>query len=520
MKALFLNEKDDFPGKEWGSWFDKYREYGAWYSGEQDQLLQYYGVKAEQASLNKFWKRINKNNRDGIVHLPAASDVCDTSAKLLFAESPRLTFDKGTAGGERIVNFMTENGFLNVLLESAELSAAFSGVFLKLDLDRELSEYPIVSIITPLQAFPMFRRGRLSEVCFYREVKRVENANKIYRLFENRRLENKKLIIEYQLHEGTNGKVGRQIGLNSIDETKDLILDPVDLGNVGGLGCVYIPNMRPNKILPGSPLGANDFSQSIPLMDSLDFAWSSWMRDIELGYGKVFVDTELLNFQKEQGDLSVTSGFFDTFEKAFIKLNMSDWRLGGESGTKPIENVQFDIRTEDHRKACDALFYQIVNNCGYSPQTFGLGDFGRAESGTALRIREHKSQLTREKKSRYWTPALMSLLYQAQLIDQYESKKYTPEEIDIELEDSILIDSKEVSEVLRNLDQAEAISTYLKVKTLHPEWEEENIKEEVDKIIKEKGIQSDFLEDNEPPVNYDTEEKDEENNKEDDSNKK
>ena len=186
---------------------------------------------------------------------------------------------------------------------------------------------------------------------------------------------------------------------------------------------------------------------------------------------------------------------FNKFRKAFIKLNLSSWRMGGEGGIKPIEQIQFQIRVDEHAKTCEQLFYQIVNQCGYSPQTFGLGIDGMAQSGTALKIRENKSQLTRRKKSRYWIPAIKQLILQMQRLDKESglSQMYEEQEVNVEIEDSIMTDNKEVSETIRNLDQAKAISNYMKVKIQHDDWDEETIQEEVDKINQEQGITGEIL---------------------------
>jgi hypothetical protein len=216
------------------------------------------------------------------------------------------------------------------------------------------------------------------------------------------------------------------------------------------------------------------------------------MRDIELGMAQIIVDEELL--ERPGGgiinqDSAGAQARFNKFQRAFIRMNMTSWRMGGESGVKPIEPVQFDIRVDEHLKTCESLFFQIVTQCGYSPQSFGLDIEGRAESGTALRIRERKSLLTREKKSRYWQPALWELLWQMQLLDVVSglSPSYQPQEVDVELQDSVITDDIERSETLRNLDQARAISTYQKVKLLHPDWDEEDVEEEVKRILDDQG---------------------------------
>ncbi|MEN8907928.1 MAG: phage portal protein [Clostridiales bacterium] len=495
---MFLPERSSFPPKNWNFWYDKYAEYAAWYSGDIEELLKYYANKLDNEldAESRFWIRIEKEDRANVCHLPVAGDIAGTSADLLFSESPRLKYEKENDSGKVITEFIEENNLNSVLLESAELTAALSGCFLKLDIQPELSELAIVSIITPTQAFPSFFRGRLWEILFYREVKENDSRSCVYRLFENRKRAGNDLIIEYKLMKGSDDKIGIEVDVNSIEETATLNLNSLKMSNINGLGCIYIPNKKPNKLAPGSYLGNNDWSQCIPLMDSLDFSYTSWVRDIELGMGQVFIDEELTTREVDTslgGTETVKLNRFSKFQRCFLNINLSNAKMGGDN-VKPIEPVQFEMRVEEHLKTCEYWFNQIVVQSGYSPATFGINADGRAESGTALRIRERKSFLTREKKSRYWQVAIKELINQAQRMHiATTAKNYTPETVSVELEDSIVTDSREQSETIRNLEQARAISTLMKVTTQHPDWTETEIKEEVDRINKESGISSEIL---------------------------
>jgi len=493
---MFFKPKSEFPPVEWKFWFNKYDEWAAWYSGDQKILYDYYNINAigDLIAQSRMWARIE--DLCGVVHLPAANDIASTSANLLFSEVPQFKYDENTEGGKRIKEFISENGFENLLLEGAELSAALSGCLFKIDIEPDLLRVPIVSIVTPQQFFPVFWRGRLWEVITFRVVKTNSDTQKVWRLFERRSREGKDLLIEYELYEGSNSSVGEQIDLNSIKETENINLENLQFSNIEGLGCVYIPNKRPNKLIPGSYLGINDYSTSISMMDSLDIAWTSWMRDLELGMAQIFIDEELLNKSQNQTTGEVVElNKFSKYQRAFVKLNLTSWKMGGDSGVKPIENIQFDIRMEEHKNTCEQLFFNIVTQCGYSPQTFGIGQHGNVASGTALKILEHKSQLTRETKGRYWLPAIKELLYQVQKFDQSSNlyKSYNIEDVSIELQDSIVTDEKELSETLRNLDMAKAVSTYTKVKIQHPDWDDANIEAETDRILKDQGITPEVL---------------------------
>jgi A118 family predicted phage portal protein len=489
---MFIKEGTHFPPLEWSFWYDKYSEYGAWYSGSSEELLKYYTIKIANSQFeNKiFWARIDAEERANAVNMPAAGDIAATSANLLFSESPRYAYDENSISGQRMKDIIKENGFNNILLEAAEIAAALTGVFLKLDIDTSVSKLPIISCVIPENAFPTFHRGRLVEVLFWRTVKEDYTTGVFYRLFENRKIEKGTTLIEYKLYKGTIDKVGHVMPLESLEETMNLNLVDVAWA-IDGLGCTYIPNMRPNKIFPGSSLGINDYSGCIPLLDSLDLAWTSLIRDIELGMGQIFIDEDLL--QREDttiyGSEKTVLNKFSKFQKTFLKLNLSSWRMGGES-LEPIKVVQFEMRVDEHIKSCETIFKNIVNMCGYSTQTFGLDIGGMAESGTALRVREKKSFSTRGKKERYWIQGIESILKQAQQLDILYNNYYNPDEFNVELEDSIIIDNSEMSETIKSLDQARAISTEIKVKMQHPNWSIEDIMAEVEKIKEENSMQS------------------------------
>jgi len=493
---MFFEKDTQFPPKEWIFWFNKYKEWATWYSGDPGYLYNYYTIEAigDAVAQSKMWARIN--DFAGLIHLPAANDICNTSANLLFSELPQFKYDKTSIAGERISDFINENGFENLLLEGAELAAALSGCLFKIDIEPTLLSLPIISVLTPTQFFPIFWRGRLWEVMTFREVKFEPDTGKVWRLFERRKRSGRNLLIEYELYEGVKNRVGQNIELNSISETENLNLENTKYDNIDGLGCVYVPNKRPNKLAPGSYLGINDYSISLTMMDALDVAWTSWMRDIELGMAQIFIDEELLNKTTNQATgQSENLNKFSKFQRAFIKLNLTNWKMAGDTGIKPIEEIQFDIRTEEHKTTCEQMFFNIVTHCGYSPQTFGIGQHGNVASGTALKILEHKSQLTRETKSRYFSPAIRELIYQMQKIDQVSGLRpgYEIEDVTVNLQDYIITDQKEVSEVIRNLETAKAASTYTKVKMQHTDWDEDKIEEEVDRILKEQGITSEIL---------------------------
>lgn len=340
----FPREKSEWPPKDWQFWYQKYYEWAAWYSGDPEELLRFYGSVFDNTYQGRIWAKMEKAERSEIVHMPLAGDIAAMSAGLLFSEAPDIQYDPKNLGGDRITDFIKENGLLNMFLEGAEMAAALSGVFWKLNAEPDLVQIPVLTLLTPAQVLPEFWYGRLWAATSYRVVKSDPQSGKIWRLFEDRRRENGQLAIRYRLYEGRSDNVGRIVDFESVADVEELNLVDTSFA-IEGLGMGYIPNMRPNRLRPGSPLGVNDYHSCISLLDSLDAAWTSWMRDIELGMGQIFIDESLLD----------ANGNFSKLQKAFVKLKMDTAKFASDGKYEPVKEVQFNIRVEEHLKTCSNL---------------------------------------------------------------------------------------------------------------------------------------------------------------------
>src|SRR5699024_705118 len=148
---------------------------------------------------------------------------------------------------------------------------------------------------------------------------------------------------------------------------------------------------------------------------------------------------------------------FDTHQRTFIKLAMDEWRI--EGATKPITQIQFPIRYQEHIETIKTLIKQIVSSAGYSPASFGFEETRSAESGRSVKLRQQKSITTTLAKQRYWQNALEEFFFDLQRIEDITGLvSQTPEPVQIEFKDNIGDSMIETSEIIRNLTQADAAS--------------------------------------------------------------
>jgi A118 family predicted phage portal protein len=245
--------------------------------------------------------------------------------------------------------------------------------------------------------------------------------------------------------------------------------------------------LTPNRIWrdlgPQSwPLGRSDYSGVENLMDNLDEVYSSWMRDVRLAKSRIIVPPEYLD-TLGRGKGAV----WDPERHVYTTLRMLHDEGGPNNG---ITLNQFAIRWEEHQQTCQDLVNRIVQEAGYSPQTFG--DYqGNAPTATEIHSRERTSMMTRSKKINYWRPGLQDIIYGLMTIEAayFGNKAITPERPDIEFIETIAPDMLTLAQTAQTLDAAAAASRQTLVQLVHPDWTTEQVDEEVDRIIAETGEQ-------------------------------
>lgn len=468
-------------------------EHAAWYSSDKVMLAKAYGrFTADDRRPSErrwFWGRSNApslGQPDRRLHVPLAADIATTSADLLFSEPPTFEIaadEGGAATQDRLDVILDDGGVINRALEAAEVSAALGGVFLKADWDLDLAKHPLLGVVHADAAIPEFRWGRLTACTFWREVR--NDGAKVWRYLER----HAPGAVEVGLYEGTKDNLGRVIPLNDRDAPAWVkqIADGLTDGNVKQTGvpmltCTYIPNMRPNRKFRGSDLGRSDFQGVTDLFDALDETWTSWMRDLRLGRGRLVVpDSYLQPMGKGQG------ADFDADREVYSALTMPPT---GNAGAANLTLTQFEIRVEQHAKTAQELVARAVAVAGYSGQTFGLvGDV--AATATEVTARERKSFITRDKKTRYFRPELAAMCEVLLALDvalKTAPSGVTPSRPTVTFPDGVSEDPTEVATTLDLLNRAAAMSTQVKVERLHPDWDEKQIAAEVGRIHAEQGM--------------------------------
>ncbi|MFD8545645.1 hypothetical protein [Streptomyces sp. NPDC059649] len=487
----------------------------AWYSGDVDRLAQVYGGAGSLAGnstarsffdLNKpsqyrggllgglarmFWGQpITPGQPASKLHIPMAGDIAELSANLLWADIPAVTVDTDSAQTtsdmvattDQLHRYLDDRGHAK-LREAAEIGAALGGVYLRAVWDRQVRPRPWLDVIYPDAAVPEWRWGELSAVTLWRELEQQHNATEVWRLLER----HEPGTIEYGLYRGDADTLGMLMALDDHPETKDLVGRVRDGGiqdtGVPRLLVTYVPNIAPNRLWRGiagtEPLGRSDYAGVEPVMDALDEAWTSWMRDLRLGKGRIMLPQSML-----ETDGPGQGATFDLDREVFVGLTMID-----DGDRNPITASQFAIRVDEHERTTAALRRQVLTSAGYSAQS--LGEEGAvAVTATEVAARKEQSLTTRGQKILYQRPALIEVLQTLLLVDKkWFAAKVDPEvELTVSWPQAVQPDQEATARSLSLLETAGAISTWMKVKTLRPEWDDEQVKEEVDRIRRDNAV--------------------------------
>jgi hypothetical protein len=460
----------------------KQDELRAWWSGEPDKLRSAAG-EGQQAEPGRprFWQRRatgDTTSATKALHAPLAADITTASADVLFGEPPTLTVPTDVDGAEqtqgRLDELAAQLGLSNTLLAGAETCAAVGGVYLRPIWDRDVADHPLLTVVPAERAVPDFAYGRLVAVTFYEKV--YDDDGKVGWHLER----HEPGSIEHALYEGSWIDLGRRVALARHPLTAAFPDVVTDHAPIPGLLVSYVPNALPNRLWPDLPIGRSDLAGSEGFLDSLDEAWSSWMRDLRLGQARIFADTSVLRPPTVGAKPGAGRGF-DVDQELITEVNMTD-------SDELLKPQQFAVRVQEHQQTTVALTEAVISAAGYSPQTFGLHIEGRAESGTALRIREGKTFRTQGRKQRYWQPAVERSTEMLLALDNVVFGRPTPPARPKLTWGEIADDPEGGARWVQTLRQAHAASIRAAVQLSRPDLDDDQVEAEVSEIRTEQGV--------------------------------
>ncbi|RFA12154.1 hypothetical protein B7R22_17135 [Subtercola boreus] len=439
--------------------------------------------------------------------IPVAGDLAQLSADLLFGEPAKITLPDSTdttdekatperkAAQERLELIMSSDEAHAEMLRSGEYAAAHGGAYLGVVWDASVLDHVWFRTYRADCALPEYKYGRLTAVTLWTDYEKEDDT---YRLLER----HTPGFITYSLWKGETGVKGRQVPLDTIEETahylairdvsgKEILpeaetLDQVVRTGVQWLAVEFYPNMLPNPMWDKkgvlANLGRSDFYGLESLFDRINGIWSSLMRDFDNGAGRLTVPESYLRLNGPGKGAS-----FDMGRQIYSPVGglVDD----GKGGT--ITLSQFEIRVDEHLGTIEALKRQIAQTAGYSVSHFGIHDTG-TKTATEVNDDRTDSERTRDKKAMYVRPALARLARTALAIDGFvfpgKGGAVIEDLPDIEFAEVSQVDPESRARTIQMLDAARSVSIRTKVRMAQPGLDEQEADEEADAIRVENGL--------------------------------
>ncbi len=404
-----------------------------------------------------------------------AADLAKVAASLVVGKGIKPVFGDtvNETTVERAASYFTECGLNARWNEAHEIAAVFGGGFLRLVVDKGLRPYPYLTVKDPLHTLPVFVDGVLVSAFFWTEIQAV-SGGPVYRWVEHR--DNRSRKISNRLYKGDRGFIGKPVPLTTLPETEYLAEEtpyPVGVEKM----VFYLPNDYPNPSNVTSAYGRSDLQGSETLVSALDGVLSSLYRDVRLSALKILVPRETL-------ETTDAGSYFQQNREVFTPFD-----LPADYDGDFLKTIQGNIRSQEHLETALKLVERIVSNAGLSPASFGIGDYGSGESGTALKIRMARTIATVETKRRYSTPVLQEVVYNLLAADKvFFAQEITPAVPSIVWPTVIEDDPLERAQTVETLVRAKAVDVETAVSMANPDLTAEAARKTAANVLNENGL--------------------------------
>lgn len=529
--------------------YAKFREHDGWVRQDADLLNAIYSGKDTAASathtisgrpyrggalgqLSKMFlgRPIVQDEKRMFSMPPLAGDICMLSAALLFGEAPTFRYPKPeTVDQPKDATDTSQDPAVDAakkpkwrhpaqdtldlimgsdqahaqLLKLGEYSAALGGAYLAVVWDESIRKNVFPRAYRSDCAVPMFRYGELVSVTLWSEY-RTENASEVYRLLER----HDRGQITYTLRKGTEKTIGPVVALDSIGETAhynnlrteaeleaalqdpSIMSGPVTVSTgVDALAVVYIPNSASNpnwdKLGSLANLGRSDLDGIEDMLDKYTQILTSMMRDFEIGQGRITVPEEWLDSNgRGQG------GSVDLNREVYV--GVKSLQKGDTSLKDQAIETQFDIRVDVHDAGMDVIKRAIAERTGYSPAHLGVKDAATGtKTATEITADFTDSERTRDTKAMLAKPHLARFAQVAIAIQKQvfgtEGAGWYDELPDVEFTPISQQDMEKAARIVQTGFMSESMSRRERVRQLNPNWDDEQIDDEVAELKAEFG---------------------------------
>lgn len=397
------------------------------------------------------------------VDMPVPRLISRLKSNLLFGERPDIKAEV-RSDQEVLDELCEENDLPAELRRGAMICSSEGEVYGRLVVEPSTLRWPIIEFVSRRWTIPRFAGRFLVGATFVREI--PEGSSTVWRVLEDYGPG----TIETQLWRGTSSKLGDRRALSARPETADLPADqPVPTG-LSDPACVFIPNT-----LDEDPTrGVSDYLGVVRAFFAINETLSVGQANVRsTGLKRLFVDGR---YRNSRGNLPAGRDIF------WMDSALQD-ALGQGGG---IKEAEYSFEAAALKQWHDHIVDLALTFAGVAPSSVARQmESGHAMSGTALRLRMTHTLMEAAGTGRSWDRQMARLIRLAQLLDrsQFNRAWSAADKMPaFHRHDGLPRDTMEEAQETATLSTAGALSLDTKVRRVHPEWSDEQVAAEIQRI--------------------------------------
>lgn len=376
---------------------NKLHEYNVWYTGDAEEILNYYS-RAQVIDFNYdpiytrnkksyFWCVSAVEQDVKRTHSGQPRNIVDTLVNIVGV--PKINV--GVPGGaleevdSRLQKILRDNHFSRLITQQARPLTFVEGWGAwKINWDSSLSDTPILLYYRANAVDFAFKSGRLVAI-IYKDYFQDENK-KDYVLFEIRRQEKGDLFIEKELFRmNPNTDIITPVPLKSLPQLKDVepIIKVTNFRSFLGYPCIIYEDNN------GDTYGRSIFTGKIDMFDDLDQCLSQSANTVRRSTTLEYFDTMYL----EKDDKTGMPKMPHSFDRKYVSFKGTRSGDGTNAGSGPVTVTQPQINFEQYSAEATNILLQIISGI-MSPATLGI-DIAKKDNAEAQREKEKVTIFTR-----------------------------------------------------------------------------------------------------------------------------
>lgn len=332
------------------------------------------------------WHHIEYHTIDGpktrrMDTMNMAKTASSEMASLVYNEKCEISIDDNTVS-EFIEEVFKNNKFDKKFQDYLEYSFAHGGMVIKpyVEGDKIMLSFVTADCFIPIS----WRNDSIYEAVFPFEFKK---RDKRYTHLEWHLWENDVYVIRNEVYESQNGEdLGIKVPLQ--DHFPDLEEEVHISGLKRSIFSYFKPNSA-NNIDTKSPLGISLYANALDTMRAIDTAFDSFHREFRLGRKRIIIPAHMVKVVIDP-QTGQQHRYFDATDETYEAFN------SGEMDDNKIQDINIELRVEEHISAINALLNLFAMQTGFSAGTF---TFDGQSMKTATEVVSEQSKTFKSKKS-------------------------------------------------------------------------------------------------------------------------